>query len=544
MPLFGFFKKKESSSNEKPNSDLAKRLQQKDAGSWTVNEVGIWLDLVGLGEYKPAFINNSISGQELLELQEDDMNQLQITKLGHRKKFKKLVQALNKNSNITNFLETLSDASGDVKDIEINSTSTSSQQQSPSINNTTTTTTNNNNNNLKTNSSVGSNDEILSNNTFAVSDVVFKCFHNSEVHLIGLKRDKATFSELKLRIIEEYNCLKPIIKYKDTEGDFITIRKEDDFLICLQNVPADSAVRLYVTTENDNEDALSQSSQSDSSGQQIAAYNVVQRHIDRYPSIYSELDEPEVDEGTMFLEDLVDAVVIITDDKTIQYINKSAERCFAYDRKEVIGRNVKVLMSNPIHTAKHDDYVDNYLKTGIAKIIGTGRAVDARSKDGVVFPIWLSVAESQWLGRHAFTATIQDLRKSDKSKQQNTGVTSLLENLVDAVFIIDTKCDICFMNKSAEKMFGFNRSELLGKNVKVLMPEKYAAKHDEFVQNYLTTGEKHVIGKGRKVTAKDKQGILFSIWLSVSETKWSGQSAFVGTIQDLRKENNIEKLLV
>ena len=154
----------------------------------------------------------------------------------------------------------------------------------------------------------------------------------------------------------------------------------------------------------------------------------------------------------------------------------------------------------------------------------------------------MSVAESSWLGRHAFTGTIQDLRK-DKSKQANSSVTNLLENLVDAVIIIDTSCNVCFLNKASEKMFGYNREELIGKNIKQLMPDKYGMSHDGYVNRYLETGEKKVIGKGRKVTAKDKQGGVFPIWLSVSETKWCGERGFVGTIQDLRKDNSIEKVL-
>jgi len=443
------------------------------------------------------------------------MNQLQITKLGHRKKFKKLVDALKKNSNITNFLETLSDAN----DTDPPVTTTASQPVAQSS---------------KTSDVSGG-----SSSNQIGGDLVFKCYHSDDVHLIALKRDKATFNELKLRIIEEYHCLKPIIKYRDTEGDFINIRKEEDFGICLQNAPVDAAIRLYITTENDNDDTSSQTSGSESTNGTAA--NVAQRHIEQFPSVYQDDEEPEMDEGAIFFEDFVDCVIIITDDKIIQYINKSGEKAFGYTRKEVIGRNVKILMSNP-HRIQHDSYVDNYLRTGHAKVIGSGRMVEARSKDGLIFPIWLSLAESSWCGKHAFTGTIQDLRK-DKSKQQNTSVTNLLENLVDAVIIMDTKCSVCFMNKSAERMFGYDRSDVIGKNIKALMPEKYAANHDSYVQHYLETGDKKVIGKGRKVSAKDKQGTLFPIWLSVSETKWSGEKGFVGTIQDLRVNGGMERAL-
>jgi len=86
-----------AASTKGKEADLT-RLMAKDPSTWAVNEVGMWLDFIELGEYKINFIENSISGQELFELSDEDLASMGLTKLGHRKKFLKTVQSLKGNS--------------------------------------------------------------------------------------------------------------------------------------------------------------------------------------------------------------------------------------------------------------------------------------------------------------------------------------------------------------------------------------------------------------------------------------------------------------
>lgn len=105
---------------------------------------------------------------------------------------------------------------------------------------------------------------------------------------------------------------------------------------------------------------------------------------------------------------VLDAIITIDEFTVVQSFNPAAERVFGYTVSEVIGKNVKMLMPEPFH-GEHDGYVRNYLETGEAKIIGTGREISARRKDGSEFPAELSISEMHVGERRMFVGSLRDI---------------------------------------------------------------------------------------------------------------------------------------
>lgn len=119
-------------------------------------------------------------------------------------------------------------------------------------------------------------------------------------------------------------------------------------------------------------------------------------------------------------------------------------------------------------------------------------------------------------------------------------LAAVFEAAVDAMIIIDARGIIQRVNPAVESMFGWSSEELHGRNVHVLMPSPYAAEHDGYLQSYLRTGEKKVIGIGREVVARRKDGTSFPIFLSVGEVVDEEQRMFVGILRDISARKEVE----
>ena len=117
------------------------------------------------------------------------------------------------------------------------------------------------------------------------------------------------------------------------------------------------------------------------------------------------------------LETAVESIITIDERGTIEYFNRASEKTFGYQAAEVIGKNVNVLMSTP-HREQHDGYLDNYKRTGQARIIGIGRETQARKKDGTLFPIDLSVSEVKLSDRRLFTGFIRDITERKRLEKE------------------------------------------------------------------------------------------------------------------------------
>lgn len=114
-----------------------------------------------------------------------------------------------------------------------------------------------------------------------------------------------------------------------------------------------------------------------------------------------------------------------------------------------------------------------------------------------------------------------------------TVLQNIFENAVDGIITIDDKGFIESFNPACVKMFGYSPEEVIGKNVKMLMPDPYQREHDQYVKNYNETGHKKIIGIGRQVEAAHKDGSVFPIELAVSEVTAGNRKVYSGFIRSL-----------
>jgi len=130
------------------------------------------------------------------------------------------------------------------------------------------------------------------------------------------------------------------------------------------------------------------------------------------------------------IDNAIDGIITINDEGIIESINPSACRLFLYEPQEVIGQNISILMPSP-DRERHDTYMENYKRTGIAHIIGYGRDVLGRKKNGGVFPFRLGVSEVRYEEQRFFAGFVHDLSHQKEAENRLMQYTQHLEELVN-----------------------------------------------------------------------------------------------------------------
>ena len=122
-------------------------------------------------------------------------------------------------------------------------------------------------------------------------------------------------------------------------------------------------------------------------------------------------------------------------------------------------------------------------------------------------------------------------------------VQSILETIPDAMVVIDIRGIMRSFSAAAVRLFGYSPEDVIGKNVSMLMPSPYREQHDGYIERYLTTGERRIIGIGRVVVGERKDGSTFPMELSVGEMKSGKDRYFTGFIRDLSERQKTESRL-
>jgi two-component system sensor kinase FixL len=240
---------------------------------------------------------------------------------------------------------------------------------------------------------------------------------------------------------------------------------------------------------------------------------------------------------------ILDGIITIDHRGTVTTFNPAAERIFDFAASEVIGQNVKMLMPEPYH-GEHDGYIADYQRTGWAKIIGIGREVTGRRKDGSTFPMDLAVSEFRLGDERYFTGIFRDItdrkRAEAELRQAEERMRSVVDHVIDGIITIDHRGSITTFNPAAERIFGYSTVEVTGQNVKLLMPEPYRGEHDGYLENYLRTGQAKIIGIGREVVGRRKDGSTFPMELAVSGFSLGDHRYFTGIVRDISERKRAE----
>ena len=246
------------------------------------------------------------------------------------------------------------------------------------------------------------------------------------------------------------------------------------------------------------------------------------------------------------------AIVSSSDDaiigKTLEGIvtdwNRSAEAVFGYSAEEMIGKPIKLLLPPGLENEEDE----------ILARVRQGEKVDhfetrRRRKDGSIIDVSVTVSpvwdqNGTLIGASKVARDITAARAAQAAlREREAHLQSVLDTVPDAMVVIDTRGIMQSFSATAERLFGYQASEAVGKNVSILMPQPYRGHHDAYLSRYMATGERRIIGLGRLVVGQRKDGSTFPMELAVGEMRSGDRRFFTGFVRDLTERQQTQQRL-
>ncbi len=167
------------------------------------------------------------------------------------------------------------------------------------------------------------------------------------------------------------------------------------------------------------------------------------------------------------IETATDGIITIDDKGRMELVNPAAAKLFGYTHEEMIGQNVNMLMPAP-YNSEHDHYLHNYLLTREKKIIGIGREVNGKRKDGTCFPFRLSISEVQFQNRRIFTGIVHDLseqKRAEKALREEKERTQRYLDIANTILLVISRDQkVSLINRKGCEVLGYEEEDIIGKN--------------------------------------------------------------------------------
>ncbi len=238
------------------------------------------------------------------------------------------------------------------------------------------------------------------------------------------------------------------------------------------------------------------------------------------------------------------AVYMLNPEGYVLNWNSSAQRAKQYKAEEIIGRHFRTFFTEEDRReGKPEAALQLAREKGKHEMTGWRVRKDgSRFMANVVIESVYNELE-ELIGFIKIVHDITVRQKIFETMRESAMLKVLVNTAVDGVTMIDAQGFILMFNPACERLFGYQAGEVLGQNVKMLMPAPYQQNHDSYIENYHRTGHRKIIGIGREVVGQRKDGTTFPMELSIGEAKQDGQVMFVGIVHDLTERKRTEAQL-
>jgi len=242
------------------------------------------------------------------------------------------------------------------------------------------------------------------------------------------------------------------------------------------------------------------------------------------------------------LEAAPDAMVIVDYDGTVITVNAQTEILFGYARDQLLGKHVEILIPDRYRDI-HPFHRKQYGKNPHTRPMGADLELYARRNDGTEFPVEISLSPMETEEDHLVIAALRDITQRKRAEAQ---FRNLLESAPDAMVVLDRQGVIQLVNSQTEKLFGYDRVEIIGQPIEILVPKRFRKKHLKHREGYYVEHPVRPMGIGLDLFGLRKNDSEFPVEISLSPLETERGLLVSAAIRDVtqrrRMEEDVQKL--
>jgi len=243
--------------------------------------------------------------------------------------------------------------------------------------------------------------------------------------------------------------------------------------------------------------------------------------------------------ATGLLESAPDAIVGVSADGIIVLVNAQTERLFGYSRHELLGQPLELLVPESVRDM-HPKHREEYAADPVPRPMGAGMELAGRRRDGSEFPAEISLSAIDTSDGVIISAAVRDVTERQRAERKFRG---LLEAAPDAIVGVDETGVIVLVNAQTERLFGYPRSELLGLQLEILIPESARARHPKHREGYLGDPHPRPMGAGMELAGRRRDGSEFPAEISLSAIETETGLMVSAAIRDVTDQKNTQQQL-
>lgn len=244
--------------------------------------------------------------------------------------------------------------------------------------------------------------------------------------------------------------------------------------------------------------------------------------------------------SSIFSNSLLDAVptgiIVSKSNGEICYLNAESERLFRYTKEELLGQSIDILLPERFSHG-HAALRQSYFKNPSPRYMGAGRELFGLRKDNSEFPLEIGLRPITSDGEELVIATIVDITAR---KQSDERFSKVIEASPYGQLLVDEKGIVQMINPALLNTFGYEKDELIGKSMDILLPERYRENHVKLREGYIQKPSLRAMGSGRDLTGRHKNGTEIPIEIGLNPVETSAGKLTLAVVVDITERKRLE----